>query len=70
MDWKDILERALWTGVEAPAAVAVVAWFDSTGTIPDKALLWTGVAGFGLAAVKSIAADRVAVLRAKGRHSV
>ncbi len=69
MNWKDILERALWTGVEAPAAVAAVAWFDKTGTIPDKTLIWTGVAGFGLAAFKSIAADRYVVLRAKGRHS-
>ena len=69
MDWKDILERALWTGIQTPAAVAVLDALDSTGSIPNMTLLKAGVVGFVLSAVKSIAADRVTVLRARGRHS-
>ncbi len=69
MNWKDILERALWTGIQTPAAVAVLNALDSTSTIPDLTLLKAGVIGFVLSAVKSIAADRLGVLRAKGKHS-
>ncbi len=69
MNWKDILERALWTGVQTPAAVYVLDALDSTGSIPDLTLLKAGIIGFVLYAVKSIAGDRLGVLRAKGRHS-
>lgn len=73
MDWKDTIERALWTGVQAPAAVAIFDWVDSSTEIPPETMLWAAGIGFVLSAVKSIGKDRLDYLRgkrliAKGRH--
>ena len=69
MSWRDTLERALWTGVQAPAVVAVIDAVDDGMLEFDGRLLLAAGLGFLLSAVKSIAKDRLAALnRRRGRH--
>jgi hypothetical protein len=71
MRWSDVIERALWTAIQAPAAVAIGDALAG-GSVPDEVLIWSAAAGFLLSAVKSIAKDRLEYItsRQSGRHEV
>lgn len=65
MDWKDTLERAVWTGLEAPAAVALFDVVNTSAEMPPGTLFAAAGLGFALAALKAVGKDRLAWLRAK-----
>lgn len=59
---RNILERALWTGVQSGLAMITVDGFFGSGADPINTLAVAGVA-MALSALKTMSQDRLAILR-------
>ena len=63
-DWKNAVERAAWTAIQVPAAIAVVE-AAAGGISLDRQLVMAGLVGFALSFAKTYGQERVEWLAAK-----
>lgn len=66
MDWKNVIERALWTAAQTPGAVAVIDAISTKVEVPSRDLVLLGLIGFAISAIKTIGQERLAYLKARG----
>lgn len=63
-DWKNAVERAIWTSIQVPAAIAVVE-AASGGVSVDRQMVMAGVVGFALSFAKTYGQERMEWLAAR-----
>lgn len=61
-NWRSVLERGLWTGVQAPAAVGLLDAISTDVSVVGLDYLWVALLAVGVSMVKTVAQERVRFL--------
>ncbi len=66
-DWWSVIERGLWTGLQAPAAVGVLDAISTEVSLTSLNYVWTALIALGVSVVKTLAQERLAFLDTRER---
>lgn len=61
-NWWSVIERGLWTGLQAPAAVGILDAVSTDVTLAGWDYLWTGLLAVGVSVIKTLAQERLKFL--------